>query len=53
MKTRQAEKGLVGVVVIYELWRLAVALYLHVVPSRVYKRSINPFINPNPVCSHT
>jgi hypothetical protein len=37
VKTQQAGKGLAGVVVICELWRLAVALKLLVVPSRVYR----------------
>jgi hypothetical protein len=31
MKTQQAGEGLAGAVVICELWRLAVALYLRVI----------------------
>jgi hypothetical protein len=42
-KTQQAGKALDGAVVICELFRLAVALQLLVVPSRVYNWSINPF----------
>jgi hypothetical protein len=38
--------------VIYELWRLSVAFVIVVVPSGVYKWSINPFINPNPAYNH-
>jgi hypothetical protein len=53
VKTQQARKGLAFPVVICELWRLAIALYLLVVPSRVYKWSINPFTNLNLVYSHT
>jgi hypothetical protein len=53
VKTQHAGKGLAGAVVICELWRLTVALYLFVDPSRVYKLSINQFTNPNPVYSHT
>jgi hypothetical protein len=37
VKTQQAGKGVTGAVVICELWRLAVALQLLVVPNRVYK----------------
>jgi hypothetical protein len=48
MKTRQAGKGLAGAVVICEMWALAMAL-----TSYVYKWSLNPFDNPNPVYSHT
>jgi hypothetical protein len=47
------EKGLAGAVVICELWRLAVAVQLLVLRSRVYKWSINRVTNPNPVYSHT
>jgi hypothetical protein len=43
------EKDLAGSVVICELWRLAIVL---VVPSGVYKWSVNPFTNPNPVYNH-
>jgi hypothetical protein len=39
----QAAKGLAGAVVICELWRSAIALELLVVPSGVYKWSINPY----------
>jgi predicted cobalt transporter CbtA len=53
MKKWQTEKGLADVVVISELWRLVVALYLLVVPSRVYQWSLNSFTNPNPVYSLT
>jgi hypothetical protein len=49
VKTQQAGKSL-ACAVICELWRLAVAL---VVPSHVYKWSVNPFANQNPVYSHT
>jgi hypothetical protein len=52
VKTHQAGKGLAGAVVMCELWRLAVAQQLFVVPNRVYKWSINPFTNPKPVDSH-
>jgi hypothetical protein len=48
MKTQQAGKVLVGAVVIHELWRLAVAVQLPVVASRVHKWSINLFTNPTP-----
>jgi hypothetical protein len=41
VKTQQAGKFSAGAVVICELWRLAVALYLLVVPGRSYKWSIN------------
>jgi hypothetical protein len=53
VKTQQAGKGLVGVVVICKVWRSVVVLYLFIVPSRVYKWPINLFTNPNPVYSHT
>jgi hypothetical protein len=46
-------KVLAGVVVICELWRLAVVLQLLALTSRVYKWSINTFSNPNPVYSYT
>jgi hypothetical protein len=36
-KKQQGGKGLAGAVMICELWRLAVALQLLAVPSRVYK----------------
>jgi hypothetical protein len=49
MKTEKTER----VLMTCRVWRLAVALYLLVVQSRVYKWSINPFTNPNPVYSHT
>jgi hypothetical protein len=52
VKPQQAGKGLVDAVVIRELWTLAVALQVLVVPSGVYKWSINPFPNPNHVYSH-
>jgi hypothetical protein len=42
--TEQAGKGLMDVVVICELWTLAMALQLIVVPSRVDNRSINAII---------
>jgi hypothetical protein len=51
-RNSRLEKGLAGAVVICELWRLAVALYLLVVPSRVDKWLINPFTNPYPVDNH-
>jgi hypothetical protein len=47
--TQQVGNGLAGAVVIYKFWRLAVALELFVVTSRVYKWSTNSFTNPNPV----
>jgi hypothetical protein len=53
VKTQQAGKDLAGAVVICEVWRLTVALLLLVIPSRVYKWSINAFTNPNPVDIHT
>jgi hypothetical protein len=53
VKTQQAGKGLAGAVVIFKVCRLAMALKLLVIPSCVYKWSINPFTNPNPVYSHT
>jgi hypothetical protein len=37
VKTQQTGKSLAGAVVFCELWRLAVALSLLVVPNRVYK----------------
>jgi hypothetical protein len=46
VKTQQAGKGLAGAVVICIVWRLAVALELLVVPSRVVKWSISPTSNP-------
>jgi hypothetical protein len=49
---QQAGKCLAGAVVVCELWRLAVAPHLLVVPCCVYMWSINPFSNPNPVYSH-
>jgi hypothetical protein len=53
MKTSRLEKGLAGAVVICEFWRLAIALYILVVPSGVYKWLTNPFTNPYHVYSHT
>jgi hypothetical protein len=53
VKTQQAGKGLAGTVVICEVWRSAIALLLLVIPSDVYQWSINPFINPYPIYSHT
>jgi hypothetical protein len=47
------EKGLAGALAISKVWRLVIALYLLVVPSGVYKWSINPFTKPNPIYSHT
>jgi hypothetical protein len=41
VKTQQAGKCLEGAMVICELWRLAMVLQLLVVPSGVYKWSIN------------
>jgi hypothetical protein len=32
-----------------EVWKSALALQVLVVPSRMYKWSINPFANPNPL----
>jgi hypothetical protein len=49
VKTQQAGNGLAGVVMICELWRSPMALWLLIVPSRVYKWSINTFTNRNPV----
>jgi hypothetical protein len=46
-------KRLSGCCVISKLWRLAMALYLLVLTSGMYKWSINLFTNPNPVYSHT
>jgi hypothetical protein len=37
VKTQQAGKGLAGAMVICEVWRLAIALYLLAVPNGVYK----------------
>jgi hypothetical protein len=48
VKTQLAGKDFAGAVVICEVWRLAMALQLFVVPSRVYKWSINPISNPKP-----
>jgi hypothetical protein len=42
-----------GAVVIYKVWTLTIELQLLVVPSGVYKWSINPISNPYPVYSHT
>jgi hypothetical protein len=53
LKTQQAGKGLADAVVICKVWILAIALYLLVVTSGVYKLSINLFINPYHVYSHT
>jgi hypothetical protein len=44
VKTQQAGKDLPCAVVICEVWTLAMALYLLVVPSCVYMWSINPII---------
>jgi hypothetical protein len=52
VEKKQAGKDLMHAVVIFELKRLAVARLL-VIPNRVYKWSINPFINPNSFYSHT
>jgi hypothetical protein len=52
VKTQKAGKVLANAVVICELWRSAIVLYLVAVPSGMYKWSINPFTNPYPVCSH-
>jgi hypothetical protein len=51
VETLRTGEDLVSAAVICEVWRLAVALQLRVVPSRVEKWSVNPFTNPNPVCS--
>jgi hypothetical protein len=48
MKIQQAGKCLAGYVVNCNVWRLAMALQLLVVPNSVYKGSINPISNPNP-----
>jgi hypothetical protein len=48
-----AGKHLAGAMVICELWRLVVALWLLVVPSGVYTWSVNSFTNPDPVYGHT
>jgi hypothetical protein len=53
VKTQQSAKGLACAVVSFTVWRLAVALQLLVLTSPVYKWSINPFTNPNPVYGHT
>jgi hypothetical protein len=45
VRAQQTGKGLADAV-ICEVWRLAIALWLLVVPSCVYKWSINPFTNP-------
>jgi hypothetical protein len=47
----QAGKGLAGAVVICKVWRSAIALEVIVVPSGMYKWSINPFTNPYPFFS--
>jgi hypothetical protein len=52
VKILQAGEDLVFAAVICKLWRLAMMLQLLVVLSRVFKWSIDPFINPNPVYSH-
>jgi uncharacterized protein YggT (Ycf19 family) len=44
VKTQQAGKALAGAVVIYDVWRLAIALYLLVVPCCV-KKSIHQTIS--------
>jgi hypothetical protein len=49
----EGTEDLAGAVVICKLERLAVALLLFVLTSRVYKWSINPFSNPSLVYSHT
>jgi hypothetical protein len=49
MKLQHAGKSLTGAVVIFELCRLALALKLFVVPSDVYKCTIDPVTNPNPI----
>jgi hypothetical protein len=46
VKTHQDGKDLAYVVVICKVWSLTVALELLVVPSCVYKLSINPISNP-------
>jgi hypothetical protein len=46
-------QGLAGAVVICELWRLAVAVYLLVIQNRVYKRLLSPFIKPDPIKSYS
>jgi hypothetical protein len=46
LKTQQVVKVLAGSVVICELWRLVVRLKLLVVPSSMYKWSINLISNP-------
>jgi hypothetical protein len=48
VKMQQAGKDLAYAVVICKVWRLAMALTLLVVPSCVYKWSINPISNPKP-----
>jgi hypothetical protein len=49
MKTQQAGKPLACAVVISKVRRSAMAMYLRVVPSCVYKWSINPISNPKPL----
>jgi hypothetical protein len=56
-RTRQVEIMQAGeelslAAVICKVWRLAMALQLSVVMSYMYKCSVNPFTNPNPVYSH-
>jgi hypothetical protein len=46
------EEGLTGAVVIYKMWGLAIALWLLIVPSHVYKWSVNSFTNLYPVSTH-
>jgi hypothetical protein len=53
VKTLQAGEDLVLAAVVCKIWRLPMEILLLVVPSGVCKWSINPFTNPNPVCSHT
>jgi hypothetical protein len=48
VKTRYTGKGLVGAVVVYKLYRLAMELQLHVAPRCVDKWSVNPASNPKP-----
>jgi hypothetical protein len=52
VKTQQTGKGLAGAVMIGEVWKSAIALQVLVVPSWVYKWSINLFTNQYPVYSH-
>jgi hypothetical protein len=49
MKTEKTYR----VLVICKVWRSAIVLQLLLVSSGVYKWSINPFSNPNPVYNHT